>query len=85
MVAISLWHTDPATSALKSASLTQEPQDLILDATYSLVSLGTEKIVLTGMVPPELLHCDESALYGWIVFISSKIWLFPGRVIGRSR
>jgi threonine dehydrogenase-like Zn-dependent dehydrogenase len=54
MVATSLWHTDPATSALKSAGLTQEPQDLILDATYSLVSLGTEKIVLTGMVPPEL-------------------------------
>lgn len=54
MIATGLWHINQSTSALKTESVMELPQDLILDSRYSLVSLGTEKIVMNGSVPAEL-------------------------------
>ena len=51
-----LWHTND-TSSLEASPMPviSNSQELIIEATYSMISLGTEQLVLTGGVPTELI------------------------------
>jgi len=54
----SLWHESPELSALRQTAL-QAPGkgELLLRACHTLVSQGTERLVATAGVPPDLA-CD---------------------------
>ena len=52
--ATSLWHINPYHSELRSESSNPIPDTIPLYSLYSLISIGTERIVATGKVPSNL-------------------------------
>lgn len=54
MIAKSLWHTDTKTSVLRQQEITKSLKSKILHTDFSLVSTGTERLIATGGVPPEM-------------------------------
>ncbi len=54
MQPLALWHVSPSESRLAPASSPHEPGRVRVKGLYSLVSTGTERLVATGQVPPEL-------------------------------
>jgi threonine dehydrogenase-like Zn-dependent dehydrogenase len=54
MVAKSLWHSDPYHSEIKSQAIDTLPGQVLIHAQYSLISIGTERLISLGKVPPRL-------------------------------
>ena len=55
MSAQQLWHT-PATTELRSAAMSNEPEKLSITARYSMISQGTEMLVKKARVPQDMHH-----------------------------
>ncbi len=52
-----LWHTSREYSSLKVDTLSLNPNEVVIKSLYSLISLGTEKLVATGNIP---FHVKEA-------------------------
>ncbi|MEP7268302.1 MAG: zinc-binding alcohol dehydrogenase [Saprospiraceae bacterium] len=53
-VAKSLWHIDSTSSTIRQEKLSPINDDLILRSLYSMISIGTERIVASGNVPESM-------------------------------
>lgn len=51
MIAKSLWHLDPTHSEIQSQALDILPGQVLIQSQYSLISIGTERLVSLGKVP----------------------------------
>ncbi|MEP7320989.1 MAG: zinc-binding alcohol dehydrogenase [Saprospiraceae bacterium] len=54
MDARSLWHKDQDWSEIRTRHLELEKNHIILKSLYSLISIGTERLVCKGKIPPNL-------------------------------
>lgn len=54
MDARSLWHKDQDWSEITTQHLEHEKDDILLTSVFSLISIGTERLVCKGKVPPHL-------------------------------
>lgn len=54
METTTLWHLSNAKTALKSEVLIPKPGEILIQSLYSLISMGTEKLVACGKVPSEI-------------------------------
>jgi hypothetical protein len=49
-----LWHINKNKSELRSEQSVLSPDDVVLQSLYSIISIGTERIVASGQVPSNL-------------------------------
>lgn len=53
MIARAIWHTEPGKIQILDETLISNPEDLFIRTKYSLISIGTERIVSLGEIPKE--------------------------------